>query len=105
MADYAITDKQISASSYYGANYTPNRGRLNTVLTGTRKGGWAAHTNDSSQWLQIELGREYTKVTRVATQGRSDTDQWVGTYKLQYSDDGENFQYYREQGKTTNKVR
>jgi len=45
------------------------------------------------------------KVTRVATQGRySVYNQWVTKYKLQYSDDGVNFQYYKEQGQTTDKV-
>jgi len=37
----------------------------------------------------------------VATQGGSNyygDDQWVTKYKLQYSDDGVSFQYYKEQG-------
>jgi len=38
-------------------------------------------------------------VTRVATQGRNAAySQWVTKYKLQYSDDGVNFQYYQENG-------
>ena len=105
MASYAIKEQQISASSQYSADHSTNRGRLNTVKTGNKQGAWSARTNDDNQWLQIELGRENTRVTRVATQGRSDLDQWVKTYKLQYSDDGENFQYYRQQGQTTDKVR
>ena len=105
MANYAITDRQITASSQYSDGHSRNRGRLNVVKTGNKQGAWSARTNDGNQWLQIELGEENTKVTRVATQGRSDIDQWVKTYKLQYSDDGENFHYFREQGQTTEKVR
>lgn len=44
------------------------------------------------------MGSEYTKVTGTATQGRGDHPQWVTKYKLQYSKDGVNFNYYREQG-------
>ena len=105
MQSYAIAEQQISASSQYSADHSKNRGRLNTVRTGTKKGGWSARTNDDNQWLQIELGEGYTKVIRVATQGRSDSNQWVETYKLQYSDDEVDFRYYKEQGQTTEKVR
>ena len=38
------------------------------------------------------------EVTRLATQGRNGYSQWVTKYKLQYSDDGVNFQYYWEHG-------
>ena len=49
--------------------------------------------------MQIDLGNQHTKVTRVATQGRNAAySQWVTKYKLQYSDDGVNFQYYQENG-------
>jgi hypothetical protein len=44
-------------------------------------------------------------VTRVATQGRNGGyTQWVKRYKLQYSNDGVKFQYYREQRQTADKV-
>ena len=65
------------------------------------------HRGRRPRWItpsEIELGSEYTNVTRIATQGGSDLDQWVETYKLQYSDDGVNYQYYREQGATEDKV-
>ena len=99
-----ITDKQLSASSQYNANHGVNRARLRTKITGNKQGAWVPRTNDGNQWLQIDLGGKYTKVKRVGTQGRFNSNQWVITYKLQYSDDGVNFQYYREQGQTTDKV-
>ena len=71
---------------------------------GNKAGSWAAKTNNVNQWLQIELGSDYTKVTRIVTQGRSDYDQWIKTFKLQYSEDGVNYQFYREQGQTEDKV-
>ena len=104
MEDGVITDTQVRASSHYDANHRPERGRLNMQITGNKQGGWVTRTNNADQWLQIDLGEQYTKVTRVATQGRFQFNQWVKTYKLQYSDDGVNFQYYKEQGQTTDKV-
>ena len=98
-----ISDWQISASSellsYYGI---ASQGRLNL-----RKGakGWVAARNNSNQWLQVYLGSHCTRVARVATQGRGTRNHRVTKYKLQFGNDGVNFQYYKEQGKATAKVK
>ena len=42
----------------------------------------------------MDLG-QYTTVTGIATQGRQRYDQYVTAYKLQYSDDGVTFQFYK----------
>ena len=108
MENGLITDGQVSASSAWHVNHNAaSLARLNANLGW---GCWSSLTNDANQWLQIdvlELGRKYIKVTRVATQGRDSSDypQWVKTYKLQYSNDEVNFQYYREQGQNTDKVK
>ncbi len=99
MENGTISDGQVSASSQLDVNHSAIQGRLNCEA-----GSWTAARNNSSQWLQIDLGSQYTKVTRVATQGRNEAAQWVTKYKLQYSNDGVNFQYYREQGQTIDKV-
>ena len=107
MENGSISDGQLSASSQRDGNHGANKARLHS--TGP-PGSWAALTNDANQWLQIDilgLSRKYTRVTRVATQGRgsAEYDQWVTKYKLQYSNDGVNFQYYEEEGQTIDKVR
>ena len=103
------SDSQISASSEHDAAI---QGRLNFQETSSKAGAWAAATSNVSQWLQVDLGSQFTKVTRVATQGRNyssqwntNHSQWVTKDKLQYSDDGANFHYYREQGQSVDKVR
>ena len=96
----AIIDAKISASSQLDANYSAIHARLHRDA-----GSWSAGSNDVNQWLQVDLGSQYTKVTRVATQGRNDAAQWVTKYKLQYSNHGVNFQYYKDQGKTIDKVK
>ena len=95
----AISDGQISASSQLDANHESSQGRLNL------KGSWSAYANDAKQWLQIDLGSNPVTVTRVATQGSNFQSQWVINYTLKYSDDGLNFQLYKQQGQSEHKVR
>ena len=97
MEDGLITDVQVSSSSRLDDNHSPSQARLNFKEEGNKAGGWSAQTNDKNQWLQVDLS-SYTRVTRVATQGLNANDEWVTKYKLQYSDDGKNFQYYKQQG-------
>ncbi|XP_020623472.1 EGF-like repeat and discoidin I-like domain-containing protein 3 [Orbicella faveolata] len=99
-----ISDGQISASSEASAIYAAIQGRLHFQETVDIAGGWAAATNDANQWLQVDLGRQLAKVTRVATQGRNGPYiQLVTKYKLQYSNDGVNFQNYTEQKQNIDK--
>ena len=108
-----ISDSQISASSETDYNHAARQGRLNFKETSRKSGGWSAKSKDGQQWLQIDLLYQDTKVAGVATQGRHySTDwphgshsQWVSKYMLQYSNDGKNFEYFKEHGKTENKVR
>ena len=100
MEDGEIFDAQISASSQWDTNHAAKQGRLHFQAVPGKAGSWCAGANDVNQWLQIDLGNQHTKVTRVATQGRNSYSQWVTKYKLQYSDDGVSFQYYWENGAT-----
>ena len=99
MENGAISDRQITASSQLDANHSAIQCRLN------KAGSWSAVSNDPNQWLQVDLESQYTKVTRVATQGRDDRPQWVTKYKLQFSNDGKNLHYYMEPRRIENKVR
>ena len=101
----AIKDAQITASSEYDLNHAAIQGRLNFQKSLIKRGAWSARNNDKIQWLQIDLRAPYTKVTAVASQGRNRVNQWVTKYKLQYSNDGVTFRYYREEGHTVDKVR
>ena len=103
MAFGSISDIQITASSQLDGNHSAAQARLHFKADGNKAGVWSALTNDLNQWLQVDLG-SYTRVTRVATQGRNGYDQWVTKYKLQYSDDGITFQVYREARSSTAEV-
>lgn len=107
MESGAITNGQIRAFSEYDYKHAASQARLHLKASGDNAGCWSASRNGYNQWLQIDLKNNRTRVTRVATQGRASDryDQWVTRYKLQYSENGNIFWYYRELGQTTNKVR
>ena len=107
MESGAISDGQISASTSNDENHTGRQGRLYYPGSEVYGGSWSSATNDANQWLQVDLNSYYTKVTRIATQGRhgAQFSQWVSKYNLEYSDNGVNFQYYKEQGQTVKKVK
>ena len=103
-----IPDNQLTASSegQWRLNGEPfymsaRNGRLNNNRLASC---WESASNDENQWLQIHLGDQYVNVTRIATQGCDRPEEWVTSYKLQYSDDGEIFQYHMESGQNTEKV-
>ena len=116
MENDEILDKQITASSEFDAIHAAHQGRLNfqEVDNGSERkaGSWVALGNDQHQWLQVELPKEESVVTSVATQGRNrhlgtfggNHNQWITKYKLQYSNNGVNFEYYQDKGQNTAKV-
>lgn len=103
MESEAITDAQITGSSRYDVKYSWTRARLNIKADRNGYGSWSVRKNDGRQWIQVDFG-DITTVKAVATQGRYDSDQWVTAYSMQYSDDGQTFHFYKEEGETTVKV-
>lgn len=53
-------------------------------------GAWSTRHNNHRQFLQINLGGP-TRITKVATQGRYDANQFVRSYYLYYSQNGRTF--------------
>lgn len=95
-----ITDKQLAAHSAWNGNharYGASRARLHLKEWPQ---GWNAQKFDLSPWLQIDLGTVRT-VTAAATQGYGEEKekQWVKTYELMTSVDGERWTVYREGGR------
>lgn len=90
MGNGDIQDSQITSSTASGG-LPPEKGRLNGASS------WSAGQNDENQWIQIDLRKPLT-LTKIATQGRHDNDQWVKSYLVSYSSDGETFQNYKADG-------
>lgn len=90
MQNGAIPDSRIIASSSWDDNHSPALGRLWLRRNDPLMGAWSSKSNNDYQWIQVDLGR-VTRVTGIATQGRQDFDQWVESYILRYSLDGNVF--------------
>ena len=98
MENGKISNGDITASSELIIEHHAYQGRLNFKKDNGKKGAWTARKTDVNHWLQVDLGSQFTRVTGVATQGREDSDKWVTKYKLQYSNETNQFQYYKEKG-------
>ena len=101
--DNDISDVQLSASSQWDENHSPKHGRLHMKAKGNSGGCWSALSSDFHQWLQVDLGSDST-VTRVATQGSNEDDQWVSKYRLQYSHSGIIFKFCKTRKNSSAKV-
>ena len=108
LKDSTIPDKQITASSFYKTwglsafSWYPFYARLDNQ---GKFNAWTAQTNSASEWLQIDLG-SLRRVTGIITQGARDFGhiQYVAAYRVAYSDDGENWTEYRDQGAVEGKI-
>lgn len=97
LEDGRIQGGAMSASSIWDNYHAAKLGRLNLPAKG-HAGAWCVKTADTQQWLQVDLGRG-TTVTKVATQGRQDYDQWVTSYAISYSPVKSNWVYVMTHGK------
>lgn len=93
LEDKRISDGAFTASNSYDQHHRPSLGRLNLLGNGKDVGAWCPRVKN--QWLQIDLG-DITAVTKVATQGRYNTEDRVRTYKLSYSVDGIHWTWYKQ---------
>ncbi|XP_035689584.1 lactadherin-like [Branchiostoma floridae] len=92
MESGTIPDDRITASSFFGPDHEPYRGRLNGVAG---ESAWVPRYNTIGQWLQVDLGK-MKNLTGTIIQGRQNADQWVTSYKLQYSTDGTSWTTYAD---------
>lgn len=97
LADGDVKASGMSASSIYvvpNEDYAPTQGRLNNQpikQSGvTFKGAWCASENNQQQYLQVDFSG-IRKVTKIASQGRPDSSDYVQSYTLSYSNDGSTF--------------
>ena len=57
-------------------------------------GAWCAGVNNKQQYLQIDF-QGMRKVTQVASQGRPDSNDYVSSYMISFSLDGNLFEFHR----------
>ena len=95
MENRKISDAQITASSEWKTNYGASNARLNFNL---KSGSWSAGKNDKHQWLQVNF-KNRVAITEIQTQGRKkfNHNQYVKTYSVSYSCDGDTFKSYKNE--------
>ena len=57
--------------------------------------GWLPKNNKKTDWLQVDLGKEFL-VCAVATQGGNYHKAWTTAFKLLYSSDDNNLKTYKD---------
>lgn len=82
-----IPNKSMKSSSEADKYHAAFLARLNFKPKGRFKGGWSAKKNNRRQWIQVDFKR-YRRVTKVATQGRADSKQYVTSFAVASSPDG-----------------
>ncbi|XP_073244758.1 zinc metalloproteinase nas-15-like [Porites lutea] len=102
---FTLPDKAFSASTEYrpsGWRASADNARLYFEDDQDKKriGAWCA-TDRENQWLRVDLGKT-RKIRAIATQGRDVFHEHVKEYKLAFSNDGSNFEVYKENGNERN---
>ncbi|XP_028416913.1 lactadherin-like [Dendronephthya gigantea] len=92
LENYVIRDAQLTSSSEKDETSRAMNARQN--FNGTA-GAWIALGTDMHPWLRVDFIGNVT-LTAVATQGRNDADEWVTSFKLSFSMDSSNYEYYEE---------
>ncbi|XP_041030979.1 milk fat globule EGF and factor V/VIII domain containing b isoform X1 [Carcharodon carcharias] len=103
-----IRNNQITASSTYkmwgidAFTWAPCLARLDKQ---GKTNAWTAELSNKSQWLQINLLIS-KRVTGIITQGAKDfgVAQYVESFKIAYSDDGQSWSIYQDSITRTDKV-
>ncbi|XP_024295305.1 EGF-like repeat and discoidin I-like domain-containing protein 3 isoform X1 [Oncorhynchus tshawytscha] len=103
-----IQDYQVTASSLFRTlnmdmfTWEPGKARLDKQ---GKVNAWTSGHSDQSQWLQVDMLLP-TKITGIITQGAKDFGhvQFVGSYKVAYSNDGERWLVYQDEKQRKDKV-
>ena len=56
-------------------------------------GAWAPKVQNAHEWLQVDLGKHFI-ITKIHTQGRRGSDEYVMEFFFEYSDDGKTWRKY-----------
>uniref|UniRef100_A0A3Q3WRK0 Neuropilin n=1 Tax=Mola mola TaxID=94237 RepID=A0A3Q3WRK0_MOLML len=89
-----ITSEQITASSQYNPNWSPERSRLNY-----RENGWTPSHDNIKEWIEVDLGF-LRFITAIGTQGAISKETkkhyFVRSYKVDVSSTGEDWVTVKE---------
>ncbi|XP_050406137.1 neurexin-4 [Patella vulgata] len=87
-----VSSGRIPDSAFWSTDSNKKR-PPHAARLGDSSGAWTAGTQNSQQFLGVDLGDRYI-VTSVATQGRRGSDEYVTEYFLEFSDDKNTWRIY-----------
>jgi len=58
--------------------------------------GWTPSTNAATEWIQVSF-KDFFKVSGITLYGTTTTGNYLTSYNIQFSDDGQKFNYYTNQ--------
>ncbi|XP_072939887.1 neurexin-4 [Epargyreus clarus] len=93
--DYECNEPLVESSKLSATSSLRERGPDNAKLYGLN--AWTASENDFDQYLVIDLGT-VKNITRVATQGRAHSQEFVQEYHISYGSNGLDYVRYKAAG-------
>lgn len=85
-----LPDSAFTASSILGPYFKPESGRFDTKANGKSSGSWSPKTNDLNQFLQVAFPHAIP-VYGVIVRGNPMFDQYVTSFKILHSHDGNTY--------------
>ncbi|XP_071504671.1 uncharacterized protein [Diadema antillarum] len=86
MQSRMISFDRVTASDQGTKGHDPDEARLHLRPYGRYGSGWIPSVSDTNQWIQATM-LEVILFRGIHTQGSSDVEAWVESFKLQYSND------------------
>lgn len=96
--DYECNEELLKSAALSATSSLPDRGPNNARLYGDN--AWTASSSDFDQYLIVDLG-SVRNVTRIATQGRRHSSEYVMEYSISYGTNGLDYADYKEPGGNT----
>ncbi|XP_027198540.2 neurexin-4 isoform X2 [Dermatophagoides pteronyssinus] len=75
------------------SDISKDKSAYSAILHG--QSAWSAAHNDLSQYIEIDLGRQYN-ISAIGTQGRQNTLEFIQEFKLESGIDGHDYNIYRD---------
>ena len=101
LEDKRIPDVAFSASSTLTRAHSPSRARLHIQVRNQQAAGWAPRLDESTPWLQVDLGTKMI-IAGIGSQGGRffwwSAGGWVLRFKVSFKISGKGWQIY---GKNT----
>uniref|UniRef100_A0A061QFX2 Putative hemolectin n=1 Tax=Cupiennius salei TaxID=6928 RepID=A0A061QFX2_CUPSA len=90
-----LPDSRLKASSSRDTSSGPQSAKLSSEYGTRSAGAWIAGKLNDLQFIEMDLG-QIQPLYGVITKGRSGHDEWVKSYKVLYSRDGDAYHYVRD---------